>query len=353
MCKYKITQTFIRGGYTVTIKDIARLAGVSPATVSRVLNDPTNSFARPETRNRVWRIVEEYNFIPNSAAQILKSGSCCRAEYTLACFISHTRNEQENPFFSRLTRSLEQATLQYGFSIPFYFTNFIAGDPKQTEYIQSLKLDGAICIGRFQDEKTMMLLKKRFRNLIYIGLAQADISIDQVICDGYSAAECAMEYLTQCGHRQIAYVGAGHNELRFLAYKAVMRAHQLPTSPAMISFCEYDGRSGYQAAERLIHRDSVCPTAIFCANDSTAIAVLHGLHNQGLRVPEDISVISVDDIDAASMLTPALTTVHVPKTEMGQVAIEVLDSRIRHHRKIPIKVELPYHLVLRETVKCL
>lgn len=335
----------------MTIKDIARLAGVSPATVSRVLNDPTNSFARPETRDRVWRIVEEYDYVPNRSAQNLKSGHIHRAEFSLAYFISHTKNKDENPFFSQLTRAIEQAAVQHSFLIPFYFTNFTVNNTQTTSQIQSLKLDGAICIGRFRGKGTTEFLKKRFRNLIYVGLSPTEVQIDQVICNGYAAATAAMEHLIQCGHRTIAYIGAQHNELRFLAYKNALKAYGLPASPSLTSFCEYDGFSGYQAAEQLLRRHDVPPTAIFCGNDNTAIAAIHYIHSKGLQVPQDISIISVDNIDAAQMISPALTTVHIPKTEMGQVAIEVLESRLRHQRRIPIKVELPYQLILRETVR--
>ena len=137
--------------------------------------------------------MEEYDYVPNPAAQRLKAGENHRAEFSLACFISHTRNEQENPFFSQLTRAIEQAAVQRGFSIPFYFTNFVTGDLRQSEHIRGLKLDGAICIGRFQDRQTTAFLKKQFRNLIYVGLAGTDTSIDQIICDGYSAAAAARQ----------------------------------------------------------------------------------------------------------------------------------------------------------------
>ncbi len=334
----------------MTIKDIARLAGVSPSTVSRILNDPTNSFARPDTRNRVWQIVEQYNYVPNSDAKNLKMGRGLLSEFSLACLISHTRNEDENPFFSQLTRSIEQAAVQNGFSIPYYFSNLSLASPDFVAHLQSLKLNGIVFVGRFQNQRFTELMKKQFRNLIYVGLTPMDIAVDQVICDGYAAATAAIEHLIRCGHRSIAYIGASRYERRYQAYKQVLHDHGLPAAPSLVSFCEYDGLSGYQAAQDLLSRNPSLPTAIFCANDNTAIMVIRCLENNGLRVPGDISIISVDDIDAAKMLSPALTTVHVPKEEMGQVAIETLESRLHHRRTIPLKIELPYKLIIRDTV---
>lgn len=335
----------------MTIKDIAKLAGVSVATVSRILNDPSDSFAKPETRNKVWKIVETYNYVPNAAARNLKSRAPQKSSFSIACFVSHTRNSNENPFFSQMTRSIEQAAVQRGFTLPFYFTNFTTEDPYILEQVRSLNVNGAVCIGRFQDKNALDFLKKQFKNIVYVALSSVDAQMDQVICDGYQAALSAMNYLVEKGHRSIAYIGSGLTERRFRAYQAAIQTHKLPHSSSMICFCEYDGFSGHQAAERLLRQNKTLPSAIFCANDNTAIAVMRCLQEHNIRIPQDISLMSIDDVTMSGMVTPALTTIHVPKEEMGQVAIEVLESRLIKRHSIPLKIELPYKIVVRETVK--
>lgn len=335
----------------MTIKDIARLANVSPSTVSRILNDSTNTFARSETRERVWDIVERYGFTLNRSAQELRASSPKIGRARLACFIAFTRRETENPFFYQLSKAIEQAALQHDFSVPYYFTNFTAQNAATTQRVISLSVDGAICVGRFTDTATMSFLEKQYRNIVYVGLSAIRENIDQVICDGFKAASSAMEYLIELGHRSIGYIGAEKNEVRYRAYRFVMNAHHLPMPASNISFCEYDGYSGYSATERLLESASNRPTAIFCGNDSTAVLVIDCLKSRGLSVPQDISIVSVDGISSAQMSSPALTTICLPVIELSHIAIEVLESRIIRHRKIPIKVEVPFQFFARDTVR--
>lgn len=338
----------------MTIKDIARLANVSPSTVSRILNDPTNSFGRPETRDRVWQLVEDNHYTPNTSAQILRNGhgkNRSTDSRAFGCFVSHTRNVEENPFFFQLTHSLEQAALQRSFSIPFFFTNFSTRSQSLTKRISMLPIDAAICVGRFPDASTVTFLRNRFHNIILVGLSAYEEPMDQILCDGYRAATKAVEYLISQGHRRIAYIGAQHSELRYTAYLDTMKKHGLHTSANTVFFCEYSDYGGYSAAEQLLRRNSEKPTAIFCANDNTALSVLYCLKAHELCVPRDISIISVDNINKAASAQPALTTVHVPISEMGQVAIEVLESRLQRRHTIPLKVELPHQIIVRETVR--
>ena len=335
----------------VTIKDIARLANVSPSTVSRILNDPTNTFARSETRERVWDIVERHGFVLNRFAQELRVSSPKMGRARLACFIAFTKRETENPFFYQMSRAIEQAAIQHDFSVAHYFTNFTAQNAAITQRVASLPVDGAICVGRFTDTATMLFLEKQYRNIVYVGLSAIDANIDQIICDGFKAASSAMEYLIQLGHRVIGYIGAEKNEVRYLAYRSVMNAHHLPMPASNISFCEYDGYSGYSAAERLLDSGSNHPTAIFCGNDRTSMLVIECLKSRGFCVPQDISIISVDGISSAQMSSPALTTVCLPVIELSHIAIEVLESRLIRHRKIPIKVEVPFQFFVRDTVR--
>lgn len=337
----------------MTIKDIAKLAGVSPSTVSRILNDTSDSFAKAETRDKVWRLVRTYGYVPNAAARNLKSSCVSVAGAQLACFMSHTRNPEDNPFFYEMVRSIEQAASQCGFTVPFCFTKFNLQSTALLNRIKGINVDGAIVVGRFEDPEAVTFLHKRYRNIVYSGLSFTDFEMDQVVCDGYAAATAAMQYLISCGHRRIGYIGSGRGERRFRAYQSVMREEGLPIPPSYVFFCEYDSFSGYQATEQFLEKNPELPSAIFCANDNTAIAAIRCLHEHGFRVPRDISVISVDDISPSGLITPALTTVHVPIAEMGQQVIRTLESRLKKHHSIPLKIELPYKLLIRESVRSL
>ena len=145
----------------MTIKDIAKLAGVSPSTVSRILNDTSNSFAKAETRDKVWRLVRTYGYVPNAAARNLKSSCVSVAGAQLACFMSHTRNPEDNPFFYEMVRSIEQAASQCGFTVPFCFTKFNLQSTALLNRIKGINVDGAIVVGRFEDPEAVTFLHKR------------------------------------------------------------------------------------------------------------------------------------------------------------------------------------------------
>lgn len=333
----------------MTLKEIASRAGVSVSTVSRVLNSSDDSFGSREVRERIWKLVKETGYVPNKSARSLRMGeSHTESSGVISCIFGRTKTPADNPFFAQIARAIEQQALQMGYVVNSSYSIFDLKDTNILKTITTMKTDGAIVLGMFGAE-TRTLLERIYKNIVYTGLNSVDAQWDQVNCDGYQVGLTAMNHLLDLGHTRVAYVGETKNEIRFSAYKDALEQRGLPLDMSLVSNCPLDGASGYVGAEKLLQQSSPGPTAIFCGNDITALAVLRKLAELKKKVPADISVIGVDNIELSEYISPMLTTVGVPKEEMGQMAVRILIDRINKQHRLPMRVVLPHKLVIRES----
>lgn len=339
----------------MTLKDIARLAGVSTSTVSRVINSPDNSFATEAVRNRVWEIVNQYKYTPNQTARKLKQGDGekeARRTKTITCVFGRTKTPADNPFFAQIARAIEHQALQMGYIVNSTYSIYDINDQYVLQKIASQETDGAVVMGRFRSE-TCQFFEQHYKNIVYTGLNSIDANWDQVICDGYKAAKTALEYLISEGHHRIAYIGETSQEIRYTAYKDVLKEHHLEASPGLVASYPLEASGGYAGAERLLCAGGKLPSAVFCANDITAVAAIRRFSEEGLKVPKDISVIGIDNIEIVQYLSPMLTTISIPKEEMGISAVRVLIDRIEKGHHLPVQVTLPHQLLVRESTAAL
>lgn len=336
----------------MTLKDIAERANVSVSTVSRVINSPDNSFATEEVRERIWKIVHESGYVLNQAARNLKKNAKNKAKVsskTISCIFGRTKTPADNPFFAQVARAIEYQSLQMGYVIASSYSAFDIRDKTTLQRILALETDGAIIMGRFENE-VRTFLTKHYKNIVYTGLNTISAQWDQVICDGYEAAKTAMQYLIDLGHTRIAYIGETAHEIRYHAYTDALKQNNISFNQTLVSNVPLDANGGYAGAEKLITAVHLMPTAIFCGNDMTAIAAIRKLKEQGIRVPTDISVIGIDNIDISQYVSPLLTTVNIPKEELGKAAVRLLIDRINNTYQLPMKVLLPHQLIVRESV---
>ena len=212
---------------------------------------------------------------------------------------------------------------------------------------------GLVILGRYMFTKEQLkILKEVYKNIIYVGLNAIPLKCDQVICDGYKAGISAVEHLIELGHKKIAYIGEQANECRFLAYKDALSLHNLNFTIHNTANVIQSTDGGYRGAQKLLKSSSEF-TAVFCANDLTAIGAIKAFHENKKQVSKDISVISVDDIDLAQYITPMLTTVHIPIEELGRQTARILIDRINGRHTLPMKVELPFFMAQRDScAKC-
>lgn len=337
----------------MTLKEIAARAGVSVSTVSRIINSPDDSFARKEVRDRVWSVIEETGYTPNQSARDLKRGKPVvrsHSEGSITCILGRTKQLDENPFFAQVARAIEQQALDLGYAVQPSYSILDAGFCSTSERALQYPSDGAIVLGRF-DSGAVKQLEGCYKNLVFVGRSPMDISWDQVICDGYEATGIALRHLMSYGHSRIGYIGETGNEIRYQAYLNFLEAQGIEPERDLVASCPQNSAvGGCQGAELLLSQTKSLPTAVFCATDVAAIAALCRFKEAGIRVPNQLSIISLDNIELSGYVSPMLTTVGMPMVEMGNVAVQTLVSRIHKKHKLPLIIYLPNKLAIRESV---
>jgi LacI family repressor for deo operon, udp, cdd, tsx, nupC, and nupG len=313
---------------TARIKEVARLAGVSTATVSRALATPGQ--VSPETRERVMAAVAKVGYVPNPAARSLRSQK--------AHMILVALPDLANIFFSQVLRGIEEALFAAGYGMVVGDLNGAsAKEARFADFAAAGQVDGVLLLnGHLFRENGEPGAGVADLGVPMVGLCEVipDTDIPQIEVDNRAAAERMTQYLAGLGHREICYVcGPADNILereRFAGYREGLAKAGLPFDPAIVWPGDWKLETG-AAAGREILAAPKRPTAVFCSNDEMAIGLLRVLASAGVRVPEEMSVAGFDDIEFAAMATPALTTIRQPRRELGQqgaaALIELLGGR--------------------------
>ena len=331
----------------MNLKDIAKLAGVSASTVSRVVNGGDTSAASRETQEKIWAVVRMEGYIPNQTARNLRQPQAqpARTIREIDCVYARIAGSIIDPFFTALMHHAEVEAMTHGYNLRYQFS---IADLEPEKFSASLSnVEAAIVLGRI-DERALKKLRKYYKHLVCTGLQETNFPVDQVIASGYRAAYSCVEYLLSLGHRDICYLGETANEQRYQGYAdAMAKAGVADTSP-YVAEAAFSPAGGLEAVNRLLERAQPF-TAILCANDMLAMGAMKSLREHGLRIPRDVSLVGINDMETVRYLDPMLTTVHVPLEEMGRHVARLLIDRIEGGHKLPAKVILPADLVVRES----
>ncbi|MEW5867493.1 MAG: LacI family DNA-binding transcriptional regulator [Bacillota bacterium] len=330
----------------VTIKDVARLAGVSPITVSRVLNNSTN--AREETRKRVLEAVKKLDYHPNRSARSLAT----RKSGFLGVIIPQKADYVfENPFHTLVLKGISQVAESYEYRV------LITTAARDNSYIQMFRekwIDGAILmsVSRF-DTGVIQLYHEQVPFVMTCPFLEG-FDVHWVDVDNFQGALDAVRYLVETGHRRIAMINGPSTlvscRLRHQAYKAVLDERGIRYDPSLVVEADFTEAAGYDKMQELLRREPR-PDAVFVAADVAAIGAIQAARQTGLMVPEDISVIGFDGLPLGQYIDPPLTTVLQPAYEKGVKAAEML-LKILGDEKLDIpQVKLPAQLVIRKSVK--
>ena len=350
----------------VSLRDIARLAGVSPATVSRVLNDPTHRTASSEMRDRIWKIAREHNYIPNRAARALKCGA--DEEQTEVTYIdvlmTRSGKQQSNPFFNELLRTVEHEVHAHGGVVANVWYETALADARRCRRADVDRLLGAIgtsggradgsgspsrglaVIGRCNRE-VLGLLASRYRAVVSINRSTCDFAADEVTCDGARIARISVDYLVGLGHRHIGYAGQCVGEPRYRGFQSALTLHGLVLDASAVVECEPSEAAAKDVLAEFQRLDEP-PTAIVCGADTLALGLMRRLSLQGHRYWWP-SIIGCDDIEEGQFVRPMLTTVGMPKRDMAHLACDLMFDRIAGGHTEPVRIEVPSRLVARES----
>ncbi len=256
----------------MTLKEIAALAGVSPSTVSRVINHPGTKAASREVENKIWQIIRETGYIPDPSARNLKMHKPQKGAPPKAIGCILARTHTTDPFFSKVTRGLEREALRSGYNVKYIFSYQDIQKPDIQQAIQQTRVEGVALLGR-PDSRMRSFLKTNYKKIIYTGLNNIDSEFDQITCNAYLASKTAVSYLAELGHVHIAYLGERKNEIRYRGYWDALSQLALPLNRDHIIDTPLSTEGGYRAAARLLSSGNNI-TALFCANDLTAIGAM-------------------------------------------------------------------------------
>lgn len=335
----------------VTLNDIAIAAKVSTATVSRVLNNDKKLSVTSQTRQRIMDISRELGYIPIKQRQSEKENQLNNKKIGIIMYCSQ-QYEWEDVYFLTIRKGIEQECNRQGLSISKIIH---LGDE---EVSNASGLDGVIVVGGPNEQEEKMLNSLIGENIVYVNRLYKNEKWDNIIIDFNSAIQIALDYLFELGHKKIGYIGGKEHQWqqgpeienpRQIAFENIMTNKGLYDEKFVYLSDEFLIDDGYNCMKEAL-KSKVLPTAFFIASDAMAIGAIRLLHEEKIKVPEDISIIGFNDIDMAQYIQPPLTTVKIYSEEMGIHAVKMLSDRF-NDRKIPIQVLFPSKLIVRESVK--
>lgn len=327
-----------------TIRDVAKEAQVSVATVSAVLNE--SKYVSPPLVERVRRSAEALDYRPNGLARSLKT----RRTRMLGLILS----DITNPFFTTMVRAVEDTARRHGYSL--ILGNTDEESAKEETYVELLRarqVDGLILVASAGEHAYLPDLLARDLPIVCVDRSLVHLGVDSVLTDNVAGAYQAVGHLLALGHRRIGIVTGipriTSTDQRLAGYAQALAERGLPTDPALVRPSDSTIAGGERDAAALLDRPDR-PTALFATNNQMTIGALRAIQARGLRCPEDIALVGFDDFEWADVFRPRLTTVRQPVYALGRAVARLLVRRIEGQRTGPAReVVLPPTLVVRES----
>ncbi|MFO7633562.1 MAG: LacI family DNA-binding transcriptional regulator [Caldilinea sp.] len=327
-----------------TIRDVAKLAGVAPITVSRVLNN--SGYVKPETRSRVEQAASELHYVPNMLAHSFRSNRT----NTLALVLT----DITNPFWTTVARGVEDVASAHGFSV--FFCNTDENEAKQSQYLAALlrrRVDGVLLAPASSNGAAVQELLRQNVSVVVLDRRVDGVEVDTVRGDSVGGAYQLVHHLVELGHRRIAMLSGpadlSVSQERAAGYERALHEASLSVDPTLLLVGAFTVESGCAMMQTLLARQPL-PTAIFATNNFIAAGALTAMREIGLRTPEDISVVVFDDLPDPYVLEPMLTVVAQPAYELGQVAARRLLERIAQPEQCAAcDMILPVRMIVRRS----
>lgn len=325
-----------------TLKEVAAAAGVSAATVSRILNQDPSLAVQPATRQKVLAAAKELNYVKSPRIQQ-------KAPFTLGILQwFSTAQETEDSYYLAIRQGIESFCQEQRIPVIRTFKNDL-------DYMSSLKnANGLIGIGKFS-EAEIAAFQSITPNLLLIDMPSDSPDITTITLDFTRAVEDILDHLTALGHRHIGYLGGieypdgSHpfSDPRKKTFTEYCQKHDLIWKPYVYEE-HFSVESGYHMMSAMIESGKL-PTAVFAASDPIAIGAMRAMQDRGLTVPEDISLVGFNDTSLSAFTTPPLTTVHAPSAEMGRYGALLIKEMASSTISCPLHIQVPCPLVVRQS----
>ncbi len=332
----------------MNLEDIAKKAGVSRSTVSRVINH--DRYVSAKTRKRVWEVIRQNGFEPNPAARTLVT----RRSHIVGVAVPQTSNVffGDNSYYPMLLQGIGEMINQRDYAMLLWLNT--SNEERQTfakRVARNRQPDGFVITSVVEDDPLFNRLIESKRTFVMVETPPAHHEqINFVTIDNIRAAEVTVEYLFSQGRRRIATITGQLNIRdgldRFAGYKSAIQKAGLPLDAGLIFEGMFSREAGYQGMKQLLPHK---PDAVVCGGDTAAVGAIQAIHEAGLRVPDDIAVIGFDDLDVATQCNPPLTTICHSVQRVGEVAAGLLIDLVESKLHAPQHIILPTELIIRES----
>jgi len=325
-----------------TIRDVAKLAGVAPITVSRVVND--SGYVSIGTREKVQSAIDELGYVPNMLGPSLRF----KQTMTLAMVVT----DISNPFWTSVTRGVEDVAQANGYST--ILCNTDESIEKQDQYLQMLlrrRIDGILLVPATSSAEPIHLIQKQSIPVVVLDRQIPNVDVDIVRADSEKGAYQLTKHLISLGHQNITMLTGPRTVStsvdRVNGFCRALTEAGLEVCDAQVLWGSFSQESGYEMANKAINSGPK-PTALFAANNFLAIGALRALQEKGIKVPEDIAIVSFDEIPPAFTTNPFLTVAKQPSREMGKMAAQLLLERIKGESDAPCQqIVLSAEIIIR------
>ncbi|MGF1776674.1 transcriptional regulator EbgR [Vibrio nomapromontoriensis] len=325
-----------------TLKEIANEANVSLATVSRVLNDDPTLSVKEETKLRILEIAEKLEYKTSSSKKSVLSKK--QQHHFLAVYNYKQEAEVNDPYYLSIRHGIEMQCNKLGIELTNCYNNKLP--------TENMKVTGVLVVGR-NSAALLDKVTKYTDNICFVDFSDSSVPYDSVDIDLTRISKEIADYFIEQGYKRIGFIGgqdqpntADIREKAFAEYGCLKGV----VSPDDIYRGDFSSASGYKLAKEMLAKPSF-PSALFIASDSIAIGVLRAIHEHGLTIPDDIALISINDIPTARFTYPSLSTVRIHSEMMGIQGTNLLVERARDGRTLPLQVYVPSKLKLRNTTK--
>lgn len=325
-----------------TIAQIAAAAGVSIPTVSKVLNGRLD--VSPATREHIEQIIEEYGFVRNRAARALREGKTGLIDLVVP--------RLDDDYFLPILQGTEQVLKEAGVRLVLTSTHYeMEEECRWIDTVTDRSSDGILLVLP-SDEAIRRLSQHTIPYVVIYNQGGLPTAVPSVTITGWEGGFAATNYLIGLGHRRIAYIGKNVHAMdaieRFAGYRTALEVASIPLDPALQQEGRFSADDGYAATKALMTLAEP-PTAIFAGNDHHAIGVYRALYELGINIPQQVSVVGFDNLAYTELMNPALTTVHVPRLELGRTAATMLLKLIAGEKLDVTLMALSTRLVERES----
>lgn len=342
----------------IRLKDIANHVGVSISTVSRVIQNDQSRNVNQETKTKIWEAVKELGYIPNKHARNLVANKQEKSNVrTMKIgWVANPKQAEVNPYFADIYTGIRDALANNDYNLISITKDELENETLLLKTIHDLGIEGLLLI----DQIDCSIIEYIQQNIPLVGLDffYTDKNIATVDFDREAAIKMVVQYFVKQGHKSIGFIGGGVDEAfedlnaehRFRGFQHAMEEAGLAIQSEWVMNTKWKMENSYEEMKSLIKKEPQhLPTAMVCASDSMAIAAMRAVRENNLRIPEDIAFFGVDNIEMGKYSSPQLSTVDIPKYEMGRMAAKTIMEMVEGKINLPIKIILPFELVFRES----